>query len=204
MSWCFWLVTLSVKLNTTPHRKDVSSPVKMTVLCFPTWALTSVKRKGPWTLCVVISEGTISPPPRLRTCIPPILPPDVQIVSTFMQVPQSHFVSSRAVMRIWKIQQIVTNICFYLFTRITSVEDKDAKVSASVSDPAQCESVVRPLLLFQLLIRIQFQTTVDIFWTVMHHTAVSHAMVLVMLMVCSDMGLFEVTQNGISLDQLQS
>lgn len=127
MSWCFWLVTLSVKLNTTPHRKDVSSLVKMTVLCFPTWALTSVKRKGPWTICVVISKGTISPPPRLRTCIPPILPPDVQIVSTFMQVQQSHLVSSRAVMRIWKIQQIVTNTCFYLFTCITSVEDKDCK-----------------------------------------------------------------------------
>lgn len=44
--WCFWLVTFLPKLNKTPTAKTLSSPLKMTGLRFPTWALTSVKRKG--------------------------------------------------------------------------------------------------------------------------------------------------------------
>lgn len=85
---------LLVQTKQVSHSKDLSSPVTMIVLCFPIWALTSVKREGPWNICVVITESTLSPPPHLRTCIPPILTPNVQIASTFMQVTESCFVGN--------------------------------------------------------------------------------------------------------------
>lgn len=122
MTWCFWLSTFLFKLNKTPTAKNFRPPWRRLLYVLPTWALTSVKRNGPWTICVVITEGTISPPPRLRTCIPPILPPSVQIVSTFMQVTGSWRSLSccgrnqMSALRILKIQQIKD--VFSLFTLI--------------------------------------------------------------------------------------
>lgn len=122
MTWCFWLLTFLFKLNKTPTAKNFRPPWRRLLYVLPTWALTSVKRNGPWTICVVITEGTISPPPRLRTCIPPILPPSVQIVSTFMQVAGSQRSLSccgrnqMSALGILKIQQIKD--VFSLFTLI--------------------------------------------------------------------------------------
>ena len=82
------------QIKQNSHCKDVVSPLQTTVLCFPTWALTSVKRQGPWNICVVIVESMISPPPCLQTSIPPILTPKFQIASTFMKEADSQSVNS--------------------------------------------------------------------------------------------------------------
>lgn len=113
---------LLVQTKQNSHCKELCPPWRRLLYVLPTWALTSVKRNGPWTICVVITEGTISPPPRLRTCIPPIPPPSVQIVSTFMQVTGSRRSLSccgrnqMSALSILKIQQIKD--VFSLFTLI--------------------------------------------------------------------------------------
>lgn len=89
-----WHLTSSLlKLNKPPTAKTYRLPWRWLfyVSLHELWHLS--KRKGPWNICVVITEGMVSPPPRLRTCIPPILAPNVQIVSTFMQVTGSHFMN---------------------------------------------------------------------------------------------------------------
>lgn len=62
----------------------------------PTWTLASVRRNGPSAICVVITESRSPPPPHLRSHIPPIPPPGIQIVSTLVQVTGSpHSMSCR-------------------------------------------------------------------------------------------------------------
>lgn len=74
ISWLFWHLTFSFKLNKTPPCKDLLSPLKIYV-----WALTSDrKRRSLKHLCCDCWRHDPSPaaPPRPRTCIPPIPSPN--------------------------------------------------------------------------------------------------------------------------------
>lgn len=85
-SWCFWLLTFLPRLNRTPVAKMWYLPCRqlLYVSLHEPWHLSSKRFLEPSVLWLL--KSLIFPPPCLKTCIPPILMPEVQITSALMQV----------------------------------------------------------------------------------------------------------------------